>query len=90
MAAPYLSPRVASPPGLHGRAPQTPSPNYFGNQDDTDAFMSDSAQHTRRNWSPPSSAVRSTAAASPSVVPLDQHPDYDAFRRQSQIGRAHV
>jgi len=32
----------------------------------------------------PSSTVRSTAATSPSVVPLDHHPDFDAFRKQSE------
>lgn len=47
--------------------------------------MSDSPNHhAKANWSPPSSTVRSTAALSPSVVPLDQNPDFDAFRRQSE------
>lgn len=47
--------------------------------------MSESPNHhAKTNWSPPSSTVRSTAALSPSVVPLDQNPDFDAFRRQSE------
>lgn len=65
------------------RAPQTPSPNYFGFQGDGGSYLSDSPQHAKGNWSPPSSTVRSTAALSPSVVPLDQNPDFDAFRKQS-------
>ncbi|EMC93065.1 hypothetical protein BAUCODRAFT_40374, partial [Baudoinia panamericana UAMH 10762] len=65
--------------------PKTPSPNYFGFQgDDTSSFLRDSPHHTKTNWSPPSSAVRSTAAASPSIVPVDQNPDFDAFRRHSE------
>ncbi len=62
----------------------TPSPNYFGFQTEDASFLTDSPQHNKSNWSPPSSTVRSTAAASPSVIPLDQNPDYDAFRRQSE------
>lgn len=42
---------------------------------------------TRSNWDPPSSNVRSTAAASPSLVPVDQNPDYEAFRRQSETNK---
>jgi tyrosine-protein phosphatase 2/3 len=41
--------------------------------------------HARANWSPPSSRVRSTAAASPRVMPVDQNPEFEAFRRQSEI-----
>ena len=62
----------------------TPSPNYFGFTSIDDSFDSESNQHTRKNWSPPSSTVRSTAAYSPTVVPADQNPDFDAFRRQSE------
>lgn len=32
--------------------------------------------------------MRSTAAVSPSVVPLDQNPDFDAFRKHSESGKA--
>lgn len=65
---------------------KTPSPNYFGFQTGSEesSFLTDSPHHAKQNWSPPSSTVRSTAAASPSVVPLDQNPEFDAFRRQSE------
>jgi hypothetical protein len=39
--------------------------------------------HARANWSPPTSNVRSAAATSPRMVPLDQNPDFEAFRKQS-------
>jgi rhodanese-related sulfurtransferase len=77
-----MAPLLQSPQTMsHVRSP---SPNYFGFTTQDDAFDSDSTRHTRKNWSPPSSAVRSTAAATPSVVPVDQNPDFDAFRRQSE------
>lgn len=80
------------PPLLHSPMPmatasaRTPSPNYFGFTSIDESFDSDSNsnQHTRKNWSPPSSTVRSTAAYSPTVVPVDQNPDFAAFRRQSE------
>ena len=79
---PFLSPnpRLSTP---HNPPPaaKSPSPNYFGFQDGS-SFLTDTP--ARQNWSPPSSAVRSTAAVSPSVVPLDQNPDFEAFRRQSE------
>ncbi|KAF1953494.1 hypothetical protein CC80DRAFT_507007 [Byssothecium circinans] len=68
--------------------PKTPSPNYFGLQLDgdhsTDIFASSAAQHIRGNWCPPSSNVRSTAAASPRIIPVDQNPEFEQFRRQSE------
>ncbi|CAK3823275.1 related to tyrosine- phosphatase non-receptor type 12 [Lecanosticta acicola] len=82
---PFLSPRRSSP---QRKAPQTPSPNYFGFQAEGASLLTDSPQHAKGNWSPPSSTVRSTAAVSPSVVPLEQNPDFDAFRKQSQEGKA--
>ncbi|KAL1301779.1 hypothetical protein AAFC00_005975 [Neodothiora populina] len=78
------------PPLLHSPLPtagaRTPSPNYFAFTSMDESFDSDtnSGQHRRKNWSPPSSTVRSTAAYSPTVVPVDQNPDFDAFRRQSE------
>ncbi|KAF2834938.1 hypothetical protein M501DRAFT_943056 [Patellaria atrata CBS 101060] len=64
---------------------RTPSPNYFSFAIDStkDCFASSAAQHARANWSPPSSVVRSTAALSPRIVPLDQNPEFDAFRKQT-------
>ncbi|KAF1978442.1 hypothetical protein BU23DRAFT_577314 [Bimuria novae-zelandiae CBS 107.79] len=79
-------------PGIeHGHGPKTPSPNYFGLAVDAtaekDVFASSAAQHIRGNWSPPSSNVRSTAAASPRVIPVDQNPEFEQFRRQSENSR---
>ena len=66
--------------------PKTPSPNYFGFQagSDSNTHLNDSPHHSKSNWSPPSSTVRSTAAASPSVIPHDHNPEYNAFRKQSE------
>ncbi|EME41654.1 hypothetical protein DOTSEDRAFT_73901 [Dothistroma septosporum NZE10] len=80
---PFLSPRRASPQ-RRSIGQSTPSPSYFGFQVDGSSLLSDSPQHAKSNWSPPSSTVRSTAAMSPSVVPLDQQPEFEAFRRQSE------
>lgn len=85
------APLLTSP--RHGVSPsqnpipsiKSPSPNYFGFQGgEESSFLSESLQHSKQNWSPPSSAVRSTAAPSPSVLPLDQNPDFHAFRKQSE------
>lgn len=46
--------------------------------------MNDGPQHSTQNWNPPSSAIHSTAAASPTVIPHDQNPEYEAFMRHSQ------
>ena len=82
---PFLQPRITTPQNPPP-AVKAPSPNYFGFQaDESGGFLNDySPQHSKQNWSPPSSAVRSTAAASPSVLPIDQNPEFDAFRRQSE------
>ncbi|TKA65053.1 hypothetical protein B0A55_12033, partial [Friedmanniomyces simplex] len=85
MTASYFAttPRLATP--HQSSAAKSPSPNYFGFQaQESGTFLTDSPQHAKQNWSPPSSAVRSTAAASPSIVPVDQDPQFDAFRRQSE------
>lgn len=68
---------------------RSPSPNYFGLAFDStaDFFSSSGARHARANWSPPNSNVRSTAAASPRVIPVDQNPEFEAFRRQSEEAR---
>ncbi|KAK4570432.1 hypothetical protein LTR86_002512 [Recurvomyces mirabilis] len=81
----FSTPRLSTPHQPTPTNPKPPSPNYFGFQaHDSSAHHADSPQHAKQNWSPPSSAVRSTAAASPSVVPVDQNPEYDDFRRQSE------
>nr|POF04092.1 receptor-type tyrosine-protein phosphatase f [Quercus suber] len=80
----YFGARLASPrPPAH--AQRTPSPNYFQYQASDSNCNSDSVQHhAKGNWSPPSSTVRSTAAASPSVLPVDQNPEFSAFKKQSE------
>lgn len=67
---------------------RTPSPNYFGltidPAQDYNSSGANSFAHAKGNWSPPGSHVRSTAAASPRVIPLDQNPEFAEFRRQTQ------
>jgi len=66
------------------KAPGTPSPNYFGLTINGDHFSSSAAQHIRGNWSPPTSDVRSTAAASPQMIPVEQNPEFEQFRKASE------
>jgi hypothetical protein len=47
-------------------------------------MSSGGGQHARTNWSPPTSNVRSVAAVSPRMIPLDQNPDFEAFRKQTE------
>jgi hypothetical protein len=70
--------------------PSTTSPNYFqlAVNANADHFSSSAAQHIRSNWSPPTSQVRSTAAASPRIIPVEQNPDFEQFRRQSENNRS--
>ena len=65
---------------------RSPSPSYFGlSVDASKDFGSDGpGVHARGNWSPPTSNVRSTAAVSPRIIPLNQNPEYDAFRKQTE------
>jgi rhodanese-related sulfurtransferase len=78
-----------TPSIIHNNVPRTSSPNYFGLavNVNADVFASSAAQHIGGNWSPPSSNVRSTAAASPQVIPVDQNPEFEQFRRQSENNR---
>ena len=73
------------------------SPNYFGLIVDSSNVPvdSDDNRHPRGGWSPPSSSVRSTAAPSPRILPLDANPEFEAFRRQSEnhafrLGQGHL
>ncbi|KAF1948014.1 tyrosine-protein phosphatase non-receptor type 6 [Clathrospora elynae] len=92
---PALTPRmngVAKTPshGLTQKSKEagTPSPNYFGLAvSNADHFSSSAAQHIRGNWSPPTSHVRSTAAASPRIIPVEQNPEFEQFRKQSENNR---
>lgn len=77
--------RVTTPHTAISATVKTPSPNYFAfHASEDSSFPTDPPHHSKQQWSPPSSAVRSTAAASPTLLPLDQHPDFDAFKRQSE------
>ncbi|KAF2144930.1 uncharacterized protein K452DRAFT_221764 [Aplosporella prunicola CBS 121167] len=76
----------ARSPLVQDQGARTPSPNYFGLTIDSsaDVFSSSAAQHARANWSPPTSNVRSAAAASPRVIPVDHNPEYEAFKKQAE------
>jgi protein-tyrosine phosphatase len=65
--------------------PRSPSPNYFGLIVEPAADPRDSASLPAQNWSPPSSSIKSFAAALPMPIPLDANPDFEAFRRQIDI-----
>ena len=67
---------------------RSPSPSYFGISVDASKdhpSSSGAGLHARANWSPPTSNVRSTAAASPRIIPLDQNPEFEAFRKQTEL-----
>jgi hypothetical protein len=74
---------------LSKKEPGTPSPNYFqlAVNANSDHFSSSAAQHIRGNWSPPTSNVRSTAAASPRIIPVEQNPEFEQFRKQTENNR---
>jgi tyrosine-protein phosphatase 2/3 len=65
---------------------RTPSPNYFGLAVEPSEDR-DSAQAPHNNWSPPTSSVKSFAAAIPKQMPLDANPEFEAFRRQADANR---
>jgi rhodanese-related sulfurtransferase len=91
-AIPPITPRmngVAKTPSHvhHGKKEAgTPSPNYFqlAVNSNSDHFSSSAAQQLRGHWSPPTSDVRSTAAASPRIIPVEQNPEFEQFRRQTE------
>lgn len=64
------------------------SPSYFGLTIDRveDNYGSNEAAN-KSNWSPPTSRVRSTAAASPRGLPLDQNPEFEAFRKATESNK---
>jgi hypothetical protein len=92
---PPLTPRMngiaKTPSHVHiaKKEPGTPSPNYFqlAINANSDHFSSSAAQHIRGNWSPPTSNVRSTAAASPRIIPVEQNPEFEQFRKQTENSR---
>lgn len=80
-------------PGLHRTAAQdarTPSPNYFGLSIEPAADPRDTSLLPKDNWSPPTSSVKSFAAALPKQLPLDANPDFEAFRRQVDANRGKI
>jgi tyrosine-protein phosphatase 2/3 len=77
-AAAKMSPIVASDV-------RTPSPNYFGLAVEP-SLERDSAP--RDIWSPPTSSVKSFAAALPQQLPLDANPEFEAFKRQADANRS--
>lgn len=78
---PKLSPTTGRVPALDVR---TPSPNYFAL---TIEPVTDPRDSARENWSPPTSSVKSFAAAIPKQLPLDANPEFEAFRRQIDVNR---
>ncbi|KAH9898701.1 hypothetical protein F4778DRAFT_771738 [Xylariomycetidae sp. FL2044] len=89
MASPRLPHSVGQPYPPNARlspsAPsdaRSPSPNYFGLSMDQHAESRNSANGPLDHWSPPSSSVKSFAAAIPASMPLDANPEFEAFRRQ--------
>lgn len=79
------------PPTLSPRNPdvRAPSPNYFGLavEPANNSDPRESSGLPRETWSPPSSSVKSFAAAIPKQVPLDANPEFEAFRRQADLNR---
>lgn len=65
---------------------RTSSPNYFGLAVEPSEER-DSAHAPHNNWSPPTSSVKSFAAAIPKQMPLDANPEFEAFRRQADANR---
>ncbi|KAJ1338314.1 tyrosine-protein phosphatase 2/3 [Microdochium nivale] len=77
-----LSPSISSPER------RVPSPNYFGLNVERNSSPRDSGTIPENNWSPPTSSVRSFAAAIPQQIPLDANPEFEAFRRQIDANRS--
>ena len=67
---------------------RSPSPNYFGLNVERSVDSRDTNALPNENWSPPSSSVKSFAAAIPSQVPLDANPEFEEFRRQADANRS--
>ena len=88
---PFFSPRLPTPQQSAAQTAKSPSPNYFGIQShDAGGFMNDAIPHSKQNWISPSSDIHSTAAASPSVIPHDQNPEYEAFMKHTQGKAFHL
>ena len=77
-----LSPTIAAPMS------RSPSPNYFGFNVERSVDPRETNALPNENWSPPSSSVKSFAAAIPSQVPLDANPEFEEFKRQADANRS--
>lgn len=84
---PYPPPSKLSP-SISSSDQRMPSPNYFGLSVERDSSPRDSGTIPENNWSPPTSSVRSFAAAIPQQIPLDANPEFEAFRRQVDANRS--
>ncbi|CAH0002029.1 unnamed protein product [Clonostachys byssicola] len=87
--APYSTGQNYAPKLSPGRPVEmrSSSPNYFGLVVDSSNDPRDSSGLGRNNWSPPSSSVKSFAAAIPAQLPLDANPEFEAFKRQADLNR---
>jgi rhodanese-related sulfurtransferase len=85
---PYLN--ISTPSAQHAVGPS--SPNYFGFIVDSDNALpnSDEAAQLKRSWAQSPGSIRSTAAASPKVLPAESNADFEAFRRQSESNSFHL
>ena len=79
---PYLNVR-SSATQQDGRSS---SPNYFGFVVDSNNTVpnSDEAAQMKRNWAQSPGSIRSAAATSPKVLPVESNSEFEAFRRQSE------
>jgi tyrosine-protein phosphatase 2/3 len=66
---------------------RSPSPNYFGLVVEPATDPRDSGAVPREQWSPPTSSVKSFAAAIPKQMPLDANPEFEAFKKQADLNR---
>lgn len=67
-----------------------PSPNYFGLTVDSEGDPRDSGVGPKDNWSPPTSSIQSFNPQSPKHVPVDANPEFEAFRRQTEVNNAFI
>ncbi|RYP40819.1 hypothetical protein DL767_001465 [Monosporascus sp. MG133] len=84
---PYPPPPKFSPTSIASMN-RSPSPNYFGLSIDRSVDPRDTNALPNENWSPPSSSVKSFAAAIPAQVPLDANPEFEEFKRQADANRS--
>ncbi|KAI9793145.1 MAG: hypothetical protein M1833_000830 [Piccolia ochrophora] len=81
---PRASSTARSPRSPH--VPQSSSPNYFGLivNPTNDPAESHEPSHSKKNWSPLSSSVRSPSHFSPKLLSPNHNQDFESFRKQSE------